>query len=321
MSDQYASASGCWLAVARSDEVSAARPLRRDALNTGLVLWRSGEGLRIFEDRCPHRGARLSDGAVHEGALVCPYHGWRYTGDGRCAWAPSHETAVPSAMCRSFAATESDGLIWVRLAEAARWRVPALGDCAASARTICGPYAIRTSGVRVVENFIDVSHLPFVHAGTLGEPNRARVAPFEVHALEGGGLRSTPIKVHQPAPAGTQSGATSLYQYMLESPLSARFEKTFENESYAVLLAVTPVQEFDTIVWLVIAHDPKHTETSIRAFQDEIMAQDTAILEGLTPQRLSLESTSHVSVASDRLADRYREWLASISFSLGADPT
>jgi phenylpropionate dioxygenase-like ring-hydroxylating dioxygenase large terminal subunit len=180
---------------------------------------------------------------------------------------------------------------------------------------------VKAAGVRVVENFIDVSHLAFVHEGTLCDPSHSMIEPFEVHELEGGGLRSTPIRVHQPAPAGAQAASEALYQYSLDTPLSARFEKSFSDESYVVLLAVTPVREFESTIWLVVAHDERHSSEDIRAFQNEIMAQDARILEALTPQRLQLRNALDVSVASDRLCNSYRDWLIRIPFALGTDPT
>lgn len=31
-----------------------------------------------IDDLCPHMGASLGAGQVYEGAVVCPWHGWRF---------------------------------------------------------------------------------------------------------------------------------------------------------------------------------------------------------------------------------------------------
>lgn len=31
-----------------------------------------------IDDRCPHAGASLAGGAIHEGTVVCPRHAWRF---------------------------------------------------------------------------------------------------------------------------------------------------------------------------------------------------------------------------------------------------
>ncbi len=77
--------------------VALSRDLKRDTVhkvtlcNTPIALFRSAEGLGALIDRCPHRNYPLSDGRVHQGALECPYHGWRFKPDGAC-------TAVPGCM-------------------------------------------------------------------------------------------------------------------------------------------------------------------------------------------------------------------------------
>ena len=55
-----------------------------------IVLWRDAKGaIHAQEDRCPHRGARLSQGRVREDAIVCPYHGISIDADGRIASVPA----------------------------------------------------------------------------------------------------------------------------------------------------------------------------------------------------------------------------------------
>ena len=60
-----------WHPVAQAHEVVDA-PLGVQLLDQPLVLWRDPQGLvRVFVDRCPHRGARLSMGRVENGHLEC----------------------------------------------------------------------------------------------------------------------------------------------------------------------------------------------------------------------------------------------------------
>lgn len=55
-----------------------------------LVLFRDGSGaVGVLEDRCPHRGMRLSEGCVDGGRLVCPCHAWSYDTDGDGHWPAS----------------------------------------------------------------------------------------------------------------------------------------------------------------------------------------------------------------------------------------
>ena len=42
-----------------------------------VAVFRAGDGaVFALEDRCPHRGGRLSQGIVHGHAVTCPLHNW-----------------------------------------------------------------------------------------------------------------------------------------------------------------------------------------------------------------------------------------------------
>lgn len=86
-----------------------------------LVIWR-GDGpapqpAHVWEDRCPHRGMRLSLGFVRDNALNCLYHGWQYGQSASCLRIPAHpDLAVPPTIrANAFECTEAGGLVWVRL--------------------------------------------------------------------------------------------------------------------------------------------------------------------------------------------------------------
>ena len=65
-----------WHPVALSGAVQQT-PLAVQLLKRDLVLWRADDGaVQAFADQCPHRGARLSLGRVHNNRLECAYHGW-----------------------------------------------------------------------------------------------------------------------------------------------------------------------------------------------------------------------------------------------------
>jgi len=74
---------GQWYPVAKSVEVRDSRPYGTRLLGQKIVLWRGRDGaVRCIEDFCPHRGAPLSYGEIHEGNIGCRYHGVIVDGDG-----------------------------------------------------------------------------------------------------------------------------------------------------------------------------------------------------------------------------------------------
>jgi nitrite reductase/ring-hydroxylating ferredoxin subunit len=79
------------------------------------ALWRGVSGrAQLWEDRCPHRGMRLSFGFVRGDRLGCLYHGWQYDEGGRCKYIPAHPDLDPPDTIRVGVApvTESGGVIW-----------------------------------------------------------------------------------------------------------------------------------------------------------------------------------------------------------------
>jgi len=111
-----------WYAVVRSEDVISEEVAPVRLLDRDLALWRSADAqLNVWEDRCPHRGTRLTLGTNTGGELVCRYHGWRFaSGSGRCTLVPAHPTQKPpqNAVARSYPCIERYGLVWVSLGEA-----------------------------------------------------------------------------------------------------------------------------------------------------------------------------------------------------------
>ncbi|RUT26104.1 oxidoreductase [Asaia sp. W19] len=94
-----------------------------------LVLWRGPDGVvHGWEDRCPHRGVRLSLGFIRDGRLACAYHGWQFDGAGQCRAIPAHPALNPPSTIRtrSFKIVEQAGLVW-------------FGDDAREARALLTP--------------------------------------------------------------------------------------------------------------------------------------------------------------------------------------
>lgn len=81
-----------------------------------VVVWRDGAGrVHAWEDRCPHRGMKLSFGFVRGDRIACLYHGWQYDGRGVCRYIPAHpELEVPASIrVPAHAAAEALGMVWV----------------------------------------------------------------------------------------------------------------------------------------------------------------------------------------------------------------
>jgi phenylpropionate dioxygenase-like ring-hydroxylating dioxygenase large terminal subunit len=85
-------------------------------LGRELVLFR-GESGKVFaiHPYCPHMGAHLKLGSVEGDAIQCRFHGWKYSGDGKCLGAPPENLNQPKVLPEAqpvFKVAEKFGMIW-----------------------------------------------------------------------------------------------------------------------------------------------------------------------------------------------------------------
>ncbi|HMA52579.1 MAG TPA: Rieske (2Fe-2S) protein [Magnetospirillaceae bacterium] len=122
-----------WYPVASGSDLVARHIFHTALEGQELALWRDDAGLaNVWENRCPHRGVRLTMGANLGTELRCQYHGWRFSsGSGQCASIPAHPGFVPSQGLRvkTYPCVERHGLVWTSLGEAEA-DIPDLGTAA-----------------------------------------------------------------------------------------------------------------------------------------------------------------------------------------------
>lgn len=315
-----------WHPIARSSDLKPGTLLRSRLLDTDLVLWRGEDTDTIaWEDRCPHRSVKLSGGTIVENTLVCPYHGLAYNPEGQCVKVPAHPDYTPpkQACVKSFAVQEQYGVIFVSIGNPTQpvARFPEWDD-PSYCTYLSGGHYCRCSGLRAIENFLDVAHLPFVHAGILGEPNQAVIEDYEVTSIDTG-IYMKDIKIWQPDPDGTGRGGVATYDYWTIRPLTVALRKQRASGQTMVLLYyVTPVSEEECIGWMWGALNYAHDipEEIMVAFQDKVILQDVDNLESHNPKRLPLDLQAEFHLPSDRASLGYRKWLKQLGVTYGAIP-
>lgn len=110
-----------WYPVAPSWMIGHA-PLGLTRLSEKIVVWRDAGGeVHALEDRCPHRGARLSLGWNLGDRLSCWYHGVEVAGDGVVRSVPASEScALEGKRCvASYPAVERNGAVFLWFGDAA----------------------------------------------------------------------------------------------------------------------------------------------------------------------------------------------------------
>jgi len=105
-----------WHPIAASDDLVQRHVFHAQVLGRELAVWRADNGqVNAWENRCLHRGVRLSIGVNDGSELICQYHGWRYAnGTAGCTYIPAHPADAPArTICNNtYPVREQFGLVW-----------------------------------------------------------------------------------------------------------------------------------------------------------------------------------------------------------------
>ena len=108
-----------WYPIAGAEDTPERHVHQARLLGHELAVWRADDGyLNVWENRCLHRGVRLSIGINDGRELRCQYHGWRYANrSGGCTYIPAHPADAPArTICtRTYPAHEQYGITWASL--------------------------------------------------------------------------------------------------------------------------------------------------------------------------------------------------------------
>lgn len=326
-----------WHAVALVEDCQPGKIVKARLLGEDLVIWRPEEPhspIQVWQDYCPHRGARLSLGKACSHTLVCPYHGWEYDSAGICVHIPAHPQLKPPAAARikTYHCRERYGLVWVCLGKPSgevpdypEWEDPGYqGFC-------CGPLPCNTSPFRVLENLIDVSHFPFVHDGFFGDRLQPQVADYEVEA-DTDGITIRNMSIWIPSKDSTSKGQLALFYKEMRHPLVLYTSTPTVGESSAPRMATldiaTPIEEEKCVFWVLYAYNPSLVKKGHELnsnMMDKVLRQDIPVVESQRPKRLPLltrgkadtQWPEELHVPCDRASVAYRRWLKQLGVTYG----
>ncbi len=216
------------------------------------------------------------------------------------------------------------GVLWVCLGEPRR-DLLAIPEADETDRRLlhAGAFRVHVSGLRAVENFLDMGHFPFVHTGYLGVEPYTEVAPYRIERDEiNDELYAHDCRFYQPRAAMTAGAALDVqYVYRVARPYCAILYKTCppQPERFDVIaLFVQPVDEDWCIAHTVMSYlDDASSDDELRGFQQTIFAQDIKILVNQVPKRLPLGAGIEHPVRADAMSVAYRRWLSAQQITYG----
>ena len=110
-----------WYPICKSDELKNEEALQSKLLGMNYVAFRDSDGTpHVLADTCVHRGGSLGKGKVIDDCIACPYHGWRFGGDGKCTLVPllGPDVSPPArAKVDSYPVEERYGIVFALLGD------------------------------------------------------------------------------------------------------------------------------------------------------------------------------------------------------------
>ncbi len=315
-----------WYPIGLSKEITTDKPFRAQVLSLPFVAFRDESGqAHVLSDTCVHRGGALSKGWVKGGRVVCPYHGWAYSGDGKCRHIPSlgDDGKVPArAKVDAYPVEERYGIVFAFLGdlpEAERppiYHIEEWGDPAWKNQT----YVLDLNAYyqRSIENGMDPTHNEFVHP-LQGAPKmdlELTRNPLPMEEIPWGSKFFLPFgskkdgTTLQGDRTGQRTGRAGSW-YQGPNQLVTWIELTATNAFHQYIFE-QPVDENNTRLfflnmrnWLM---EDKHDER-VEQLTLNVVKEDMGILESLNPVRTPETTTKEVLLPSDQAVFRYRQHL------------
>jgi phenylpropionate dioxygenase-like ring-hydroxylating dioxygenase large terminal subunit len=188
-----------------------------------------------------------------------------------------------------------------------------------------GSIRVQVSGLRAVENFLDMGHFPFVHTGWLGIEPHTEVTPYNVEVTDDGEVLATECKFYQPVASPTaDEGFVVDYTYRVIRPYTVSLYKSNPIQKHrrdSIYLFVQPVDEESCVAHSYLCYLKDNMDAAtVRWFMQLIFAQDKPILENQVPKRLPLDPRAETPIRADASSVHYRRWLRDRAVSYGAIP-
>ena len=302
-----------WFCVAHPDEVAVGHAIARYYFGKHLVIWRDqDDAVHVQDAFCPHLGAHLGHGgtvdATEDGTscITCPFHGWKFDGDGANTDIPYSERTNKKAKLHTYPAVERNGVImaWYHPEGVDPiWEVPVIpefdGEHTEYSTMITTNHVIDACWQEMAENGVDSAHFRYVH-------NTAEVPELESYEC---GFPDADMKSSQkfPTPRGVMEGRIDSHSYGSGMSLVS-FSGIIDTYNLAVQ---TPIDEGRTELWFHFRFKTMGDEETTRnvgnAFVREV---DKQVLEDKPIWEHKAHLTRPALADTDGPFIKFRKWAA-----------
>jgi phenylpropionate dioxygenase-like ring-hydroxylating dioxygenase large terminal subunit len=301
-----------WYPMALTDELRDV-PVRSTALGQDFVLFRDEHGeAHCLANTCLHRGGSLSGGKVQDSCIECPYHGWRYDGDGRCSRIPTlrKNAKIPErARVDSYPVEERYGIVFAFLGDLPGNERPPIMDIGQwdkegwSVTSLV--YDWNASFERVIENGLDATHTEFVHpsAGLQGGFNPDDILDERLIRSDWGSAMQTDTDKVQIEHG--HHGPSHQWTFLT-------FKTGNFNGSFMFYSFVRPIDAHSVTRYMLSARDFQHGEEMDKQLGETTLSfekEDRPVIETMRPRFSPRDTKSELLLPEDEIMVSYRRYL------------
>jgi phenylpropionate dioxygenase-like ring-hydroxylating dioxygenase large terminal subunit len=179
---------------------------------------------------------------------------------------------------------------------------------------ICGWMTMRTSGLRLVENFLDMAHFPYIHTDVLGAEPHTEVPHYASEIRRDiDEVWATNCQFYQPQIVVNGPGGMVQLTYRVPSPFVVMLYRvcpSAPDRLDVIAMFIQPMEEcLCRAVPVMYLVDDKAPFVDLLKFEQTIFLQDRIIVENQRPVLLPLEPRSETPTRADLSSVTYRRWL------------
>ena len=205
-----------WHCLGLTKDLGDGKPHSINAFGQKLVVFRGADGeLNVLDSYCRHMGGDLSQGTVKGNEIACPFHDWRWGGDGKCKLVPYAKRTPRLARTAKWETLEQDGMLFIwndpeGSAPPADVYIPRIEQAGSDEWTDWHWYTtvVNVNCREIIDNVVDMAHFFYIHGSVPSHFKNIFEGQVATQYMNGGGREDM-----QGTEGAKMLGSTSVASY------------------------------------------------------------------------------------------------------------